>query len=275
MTKPTATQRLSTQGGVSVSGDVLVPLLHRVRLNGSEWRIVVAVLISSRPVSARELALGLRLDYGFVGTLYLVQVGGQREPRVYKRRSVAFGAVTRTWLESVDRADLARSLTVSRAHLGSGRRRGAACRQWVRVRMSPMTQLFGALVSALSVETPAATNPAVPDDPDWGRNLKWATARLGKRLGGEPPWPTKDVIQVLARHDKNAVCKACHTPLLAGGWLGGKRFTRRRQFCDDACKMTFARRTSSEWDGADSKSSAGAAVVIDSDVVRRKGRGRP
>ena len=66
MTKPTATQRLSTQGGVSVSGDVLVPLLHRVRLNGSEWRIVVAVLISSRPVSARELALGLRLDYGFV-----------------------------------------------------------------------------------------------------------------------------------------------------------------------------------------------------------------
>src|SRR2546426_901678 len=54
------------QGGVSVSGDVLVPLLHRVRLNGSEWRIVVAVLISSRPVSARELALGLRLDYGFV-----------------------------------------------------------------------------------------------------------------------------------------------------------------------------------------------------------------
>ena len=66
MTKPTATQRLSTQGGVSVSGDVLVPLLHRVRLNGSEWRIVVAVLISSRPVSARELALDLRLDYGFV-----------------------------------------------------------------------------------------------------------------------------------------------------------------------------------------------------------------
>ena len=66
MTKPTATQRLSTQGGVSVSGAVLVPLLHRVRLNGSEWRIVVAVLISSRPVSARELALGLRLDYGFV-----------------------------------------------------------------------------------------------------------------------------------------------------------------------------------------------------------------
>ena len=66
MTKPTATQRLSTQGGVSVSGDVLVPLLHQVRLNGSEWRIVVAVLISSRPVSARELALGLRLDYGFV-----------------------------------------------------------------------------------------------------------------------------------------------------------------------------------------------------------------
>src|SRR5437879_3534012 len=66
VTKPTATQRLSTQGGVSVSGNVLVPLLHRVRLNGSEWRIVVAVLISSRPVSARELALGLRLDYGFV-----------------------------------------------------------------------------------------------------------------------------------------------------------------------------------------------------------------
>ncbi len=50
-----------------VPGDALVPLLHRVRLNGSEWRMdVVAVLISSRPVSARQIALPPGFDYGFV-----------------------------------------------------------------------------------------------------------------------------------------------------------------------------------------------------------------
>ena len=51
---------------VSVPGDKLVPLLHQVKLSGSEWRVVITVLISSRPVSARQLAVVLRLDYGFV-----------------------------------------------------------------------------------------------------------------------------------------------------------------------------------------------------------------
>ncbi len=43
-------------GDVSVSGDKLVPCFHQVKLSGSEWRIVVTVPISSRPVSARYLA---------------------------------------------------------------------------------------------------------------------------------------------------------------------------------------------------------------------------
>ena len=40
--------------------------MHRVRLNGSEWRIVVAVLVEPGPVSARHLARRLRVEYGSV-----------------------------------------------------------------------------------------------------------------------------------------------------------------------------------------------------------------
>ena len=48
-----------------VPGDYLSPLVYRVRLNGSEWRIVVAVLLSE-PVTARRLARALKLDYALV-----------------------------------------------------------------------------------------------------------------------------------------------------------------------------------------------------------------
>jgi hypothetical protein len=50
------------QGDVFVSGIHLLPLLHRVRLNGSEWRAILAVLLYG-PSSARQIAKRLRLDY--------------------------------------------------------------------------------------------------------------------------------------------------------------------------------------------------------------------
>src|SRR5437870_10571574 len=54
------------RGRVGPRGRNRPPCSTKSSSAGCEWRIVVAVLISSRPVSARELALGLRLDYGFV-----------------------------------------------------------------------------------------------------------------------------------------------------------------------------------------------------------------
>ena len=41
-------------------------ITRRVRLNGAEWRITLSILISPVPVSARCVAMHLKLDYGVV-----------------------------------------------------------------------------------------------------------------------------------------------------------------------------------------------------------------
>jgi predicted transcriptional regulator len=53
-------------GVVSVPGDQLDSLTRRVHLSGAEWRIMLSILISSRPVSARCVAARLKLDYSLV-----------------------------------------------------------------------------------------------------------------------------------------------------------------------------------------------------------------
>jgi hypothetical protein len=54
--------------GTAVPGEFLSPLT-RLRMNGSEWRIVVSVALSPSPMTAAGLARRLRLDYGQVKTL--------------------------------------------------------------------------------------------------------------------------------------------------------------------------------------------------------------
>lgn len=58
-----------TTGPIVVPGDRLAPLLHRIRLSGSEWRIVIPVLLSPGPVSTRQDAKRLRLAYSPVKRL--------------------------------------------------------------------------------------------------------------------------------------------------------------------------------------------------------------
>jgi hypothetical protein len=66
MNGPVTAAVVEEQGSVAVPGDLLAPLVHRVRLSGSEWRLVIALLLAGRPVSARQLARDLGLDYGLV-----------------------------------------------------------------------------------------------------------------------------------------------------------------------------------------------------------------
>jgi predicted ArsR family transcriptional regulator len=66
MNGPVTAAVVEEHGSVSVSGDRLDPLVHRVRLSGSEWRVVIAVLLHPGPVSARQLAKRLRLAYSSV-----------------------------------------------------------------------------------------------------------------------------------------------------------------------------------------------------------------
>jgi hypothetical protein len=56
------------QRGGLVPGDFLGPLV-RLRMNGSEWRIVVSTILSPEAVTAVRLARDLKLDYGRVKQL--------------------------------------------------------------------------------------------------------------------------------------------------------------------------------------------------------------
>jgi hypothetical protein len=60
---------------VSVPGEHLDSLTQRVRLNGAEWRITLAILISPVPVSARSVATHLKLDYSLVKRVVRALVG--------------------------------------------------------------------------------------------------------------------------------------------------------------------------------------------------------
>ena len=59
------TERTGRQGDAVVPRDLLAPLV-RLRMSGLEWRVVVTVMLSPEPVSARTIATHLRRDYGLV-----------------------------------------------------------------------------------------------------------------------------------------------------------------------------------------------------------------
>ena len=51
--------------GVTVPGFLLAPLL-RLRMSGTTWRIIITLLLSPQPMSARLIAKRTRRDYGLV-----------------------------------------------------------------------------------------------------------------------------------------------------------------------------------------------------------------
>src|SRR5207244_3944783 len=110
---------------------------------------------------------------------------------------------------------------------------------FVPIRVSLMRHLLTALTlqaSKLKSDHPCVSLPVSPSD--WAHNLKWAIRRLRKT------GPTSASVGAiaLALSRKCRLCPACHTPILHGCRLQGKRIAKDRQFCDNACKMTHRRR---------------------------------
>jgi hypothetical protein len=168
-----------------------------------------------------------------VGENVLVLVRGTRRRRYYVRRGITRG----TWSSSG--LELVRPRGEGRAIRRSGQL--ATKRKWRPIRVSPMRRLQAALVFALCADWAQADTETqrVSESPDWVRTLAWARRRVSRRLGPQGPWAVPAVMRVLVRR---RICAACHTPILAGGWLAGKQITRRREYCDEACKMRQVRR---------------------------------
>lgn len=171
-------------------------------------------------------------------SLVIVRVRGQRELRAYVKHSICLriGNETReeSWLERVDHRPVVRRL-LREDHFEPDR-------EFVPMRISPMRELLAALARAKAEDKQDRDllGPPVGQSPDWTHNLGWAETRLQK-AGWRGSRSLTEVIRGLAW--KSRVCPACHTPILAGCRLDGKRIARDRRFCDDACKMTYRRRS--------------------------------
>ncbi len=78
---------------------------------------------------------------------------------------------------------------------------------------------------------------------EWDHNLRWAEKRIRGRRKNNVDLQQLSFTQVLSRiRGRLRACPSCHTPILVGCIVDGKRVTRRREYCDDACKMRLVRR---------------------------------
>jgi hypothetical protein len=100
-----------------------------------------------------------------------------------------------------------------------------------------MNELAGDLLAAF---LPGLTRPERTGS-EREHNLRWAERRLrGKRGRRDPQKLSASEVwhHLFARLP---TCRYCRTPIMAGCRLDGQLVTRRRRFCDDACKMRKVR----------------------------------
>lgn len=167
------------------------------------------------------------------GTIQIVKIRGERKPLFYLKKANRFGKWEWPYSEL-----LTDPLAVRRL-LSEGR--PVSHSYQVRIRSSPMNRLFGDLIAAFGegLQKPERP-PEYLSSTDWDYNVRRAQRLLAGKKNRVGPWTASQVYRILGRGSK--LCKACHTPMLRGFKLNAQRITRRRDFCDDACKMALGRR---------------------------------
>lgn len=164
----------------------------------------------------------------------VVHVRGQRQPRYYRWHSLQLGQWKREWKELITDRNLIRQL----------RKNGNPVDQSDRtpIPSSPVNRLFGALIRQLASDLPK-DEPAYPQDvsaSDWEFNLRRAQRVLAGKKHLSGPWTAAEVAKKLVRGGR--LCRGCRTYLIRGFRINGRKITRAREFCDDACKMRAERR---------------------------------
>jgi len=168
----------------------------------------------------------------FPGHIKLVRVRGERRPRFYRIHSVQFGKWRQVWSELITDRSMIRDLR-KKGHL-------PIQSSVVPLRSSPVNRLFGDLIATFGEGLlQSKGSPDYISPRDWEYNLKRAKRLLSGKNHRAGPWAASDVYRIIGRG--STLCKACHTPLLRGFKINDRLITRRRQFCDDACKMNSKR----------------------------------
>jgi hypothetical protein len=166
----------------------------------------------------------------------ITRVRGSRQGDVWTRHTYRLGRREMSWSERVtSRKERRAALATPDTQLE---------RHYLEIPTTRMRRLALALMLRLS-------GLPIPDDEmtrcltasrAWEHNIQWAERKL-RRARSRTKRPTvsvADILRVLAHG--NRLCRAWHTPILAGCRIDGHMVTRGREFCSDACKMRVQRR---------------------------------
>ena len=170
------------------------------------------------------------------GTVVATRVRGERKEEYWVAKEDHFDEFCETWFERI----------TDRARITKLRREARVTRQtWIPYKSSPMQILFAALSTEFAPPGLKLFSDPLQslyrESPSWSHNREWARRRIqGKRK----LWDTPSYGEILTRLGRNMpICRYCHTPILVGCRLGNQLVTRRRKFCDGACKMNLRRVT--------------------------------
>ena len=209
------------------------------------WRAVAALAGCSAERAQRALLPALHRWHAMAGPndrltaeshTVINRIRGSRQRDVWTRHTLRLGAREMSWSERITDPEKRRTALAARDNQLE--------RNYRALPTTRMRSLSTALVLHLS-------GHGIPDDeetqrlkdsPDWKHNIQWAERKL-KRARSRTKRPivsVADILRVLGHG--NRLCRACHTPVLAGCRIEGHAVTRGREFCCDACKMQIQRR---------------------------------
>jgi len=167
-------------------------------------------------------------------SIEVVHVRGERRPRYYRRHSQQFGEWKREWKELITDREVIRQLRKDGNLMDQS--------EQTPIPSSPVNRLFGALIRQLANDLPKdeSVRPQEISASDWEFNLRRAQRLLAGKKHLTGPWTASEVAKKLARGGR--LCRGCRTYLIRGFRINGRKITRAREYCDDACKMRAERR---------------------------------
>jgi hypothetical protein len=188
-----------------------------------EFRTLVEKFFKSRSKNA---------DGDGYSTAIEAHIRGERKPRYYRRHSVCFGEWKREWSELITDKKVIRELRLQDLPINRSYK--------TPILSSRINWLFGELIRVFANEVaePEHLPPEDINEADWEYNVRRARRLLERKHPG--PWTALEVYRTLGRGAR--LCGACRTFLIRGFRITGRRITRARKFCDDACKMKAERR---------------------------------
>jgi hypothetical protein len=162
-----------------------------------------------------------------------LHIRGERRPRYYRKHSIQFGEWRRDWSEPITDEKVIRELRRQRSPIVRS--------HGIRSLSSPVNQLFGELIAEFAGDLPERERvpPKGMSVSDWEYNMRRARRILAGKNHCSGPWTAAEVYRKLGRGSR--LCAACGTFLIRGFRINGRRITRAKQFCDDACKMRSQR----------------------------------